>query len=288
MDTQNNNNHHQPPSSSNVQQQHSDILHMFEKPLTPSDVGKLNRLVIPKQHAENYFPLADQQTGLVLCFEDEYGKLWRFRYSYWNSSQSYVLTKGWSRYVKEKGLDAGDVVLFHRHVVDCHRMFIGWRRRAAVATAAAHFSERGAGVCYDARSNYPAQDLPQTLALPYQPNCLHAGERYENVDTSQRGALVATRRLRLFGVNLECPDDSEPSTPHGSNQGGQLDHQYNLCSNNSHQDMLLTSSCYVNCRDIDRWLTVLEDNLSSDIQPVPKIYVFTSHEFQVTSKLQVI
>ena len=31
---------------------------LFEKPLTPSDVGKLNRLVIPKQHAERYFPLA--------------------------------------------------------------------------------------------------------------------------------------------------------------------------------------------------------------------------------------
>uniref|UniRef100_J3N926 TF-B3 domain-containing protein n=1 Tax=Oryza brachyantha TaxID=4533 RepID=J3N926_ORYBR len=35
------------------------------------------------------------------------GKVWRFRYSYWNSSQSYVLTKGWSRFVKEKGLHAG-------------------------------------------------------------------------------------------------------------------------------------------------------------------------------------
>jgi hypothetical protein len=31
--------------------------HMFDKVLTPSDVGKLNRVVIPKQHAESYFPL---------------------------------------------------------------------------------------------------------------------------------------------------------------------------------------------------------------------------------------
>ena len=37
-----------------------------------------------------------------------------FRYSYWNSSQSYVLTKGWSRFVKEKGLHAGDAVGFYR------------------------------------------------------------------------------------------------------------------------------------------------------------------------------
>jgi len=50
--------------------------------------------------------------------------VWRFRYSYWNSSQSYVLTKGWSRFVKEKGLHAGDAVGFYRSAgkqlfIDC-------------------------------------------------------------------------------------------------------------------------------------------------------------------------
>ncbi|GJN13744.1 hypothetical protein PR202_gb00485 [Eleusine coracana subsp. coracana] len=119
---------------------------LFEKPLTPSDVGKLNRLVIPKQHAERYFPLGGGgggcgdagEKGLLLTFEDEAGKPWRFRYSYWTSSQSYVLTKGWSRYVKEKRLDAGDVVRFERvrgglGVGD--RLFIGSRRRGESAPA---------------------------------------------------------------------------------------------------------------------------------------------------------
>ncbi|RZR77322.1 hypothetical protein BHM03_00002362 [Ensete ventricosum] len=41
------------------------------------------------------------------------GKPWQFHYSYWSNSQSYVLTKGWSCFVKEK-LDAGDVILFER------------------------------------------------------------------------------------------------------------------------------------------------------------------------------
>lgn len=98
---------------------------LFEKAVTPGDVGKLNRLVIPKQHAERYFPLrgngngnGDSTTskGVVLNFEDLNGKVWRFRYSYWNSSQSYVLTKGWSRYVKEKKLKAGDIVTFERSI----------------------------------------------------------------------------------------------------------------------------------------------------------------------------
>ncbi|XP_004236999.1 AP2/ERF and B3 domain-containing transcription factor RAV1 [Solanum lycopersicum] len=94
---------------------------LFEKVVTPSDVGKLNRLVIPKQHAERYFPLVakvnkndNTSKGVLLNFEDMNGKMWRFRYSYWNSSQSYVLTKGWSRYVKEKKLKAGDIVSFKR------------------------------------------------------------------------------------------------------------------------------------------------------------------------------
>uniref|UniRef100_A0A0A9DHZ8 TF-B3 domain-containing protein n=1 Tax=Arundo donax TaxID=35708 RepID=A0A0A9DHZ8_ARUDO len=93
--------------------------HLFDKTVTPSDVGKLNRLVIPKQHAEKHLPLqlpfaGGESKGLLLNFEDAGGKVWRFRYSYWNSSQSYVLTKGWSRFVKEKGLVAGDVVGFYR------------------------------------------------------------------------------------------------------------------------------------------------------------------------------
>lgn len=89
---------------------------LFEKAVTPSDVGKLNRLVIPKQHAEKHFPLPSENNskGFLMNFEDMGGKVWRFRYSYWNSSQSYVLTKGWSRFVKEKGLRAGDIVSFQR------------------------------------------------------------------------------------------------------------------------------------------------------------------------------
>nr|XP_043623329.1 AP2/ERF and B3 domain-containing transcription factor ARF14-like [Erigeron canadensis] len=91
---------------------------LFQKVVTPSDVGKLNRLVIPKQHAEKHFPVqkGNNSKGVLLHFEDRNSKVWRFRYSYWNSSQSYVLTKGWSRFVKEKRLKAGDSVSFHSSI----------------------------------------------------------------------------------------------------------------------------------------------------------------------------
>ncbi|KFK43591.1 ap2 erf and b3 domain-containing transcription factor rav2 [Arabis alpina] len=106
---------------------------LFEKAVTPSDVGKLNRLVIPKHHAEKHFPLPSSNVsvkGVLLNFEDVNGKVWRFRYSYWNSSQSYVLTKGWSRFVKEKNLRAGDVVSFSRSDGQDQQLYIGWKSRS--------------------------------------------------------------------------------------------------------------------------------------------------------------
>ncbi|XP_006645486.2 putative AP2/ERF and B3 domain-containing protein Os01g0140700 [Oryza brachyantha] len=113
---------------------------LFEKAVTPSDVGKLNRLVVPKQQAEKHFPFPLRRSsdaaaaatgkGVLLNFEDGDGKVWRFRYSYWNSSQSYVLTKGWSRFVREKGLRPGDTVAFSQSawgtdkhlLIDCKKM----------------------------------------------------------------------------------------------------------------------------------------------------------------------
>ncbi|CAA6665420.1 unnamed protein product [Spirodela intermedia] len=112
--------------------------HLFDKAVTPSDVGKLNRLVIPKQHAEKYFPLQIDgavSRGTLLNLEDSAGKTWRFRYTYWNSSQSYVLTKGWSRFVKEKRLKAGDVVSFHRSTGPERQLYISRKRRVSTAAS---------------------------------------------------------------------------------------------------------------------------------------------------------
>ncbi|XP_027068605.1 B3 domain-containing protein At2g36080-like isoform X2 [Coffea arabica] len=250
---------------------------LFEKPLTPSDVGKLNRLVIPKQHAEKYFPLsgggnndsAGGEKGLLLSFEDESGKGWRFRYSYWNSSQSYVLTKGWSRFVKEKRLDAGDVVLFERHRLDGDRLFIGWRKRRAGGPSQGGQEGTGAAQAQPATSGgggggggggwtrvyFPSghHPYPQQLqqyhddghghghgpALPYQPDCLRAAAVLQSQTTA--AASANSKRLRLFGVNLECqqqPDhDSEtssepPTTPEASSTWTQDQPHYQFHSYN--------------------------------------------------------
>ncbi|XP_074591210.1 B3 domain-containing protein Os03g0120900-like [Curcuma longa] len=214
--------------------------HMFDKVVTPSDVGKLNRLVIPKQYAEKYFPLdpeSDQggaasspetkKLGLLLSFEDRGGKPWRFRYSYWNSSQSYVITKGWSRFVKEKGLGAGDTVSFSRgsgNPAARRRLFIDWKRRQPQPPrhhprgfansfplprgplTSPFTSIMACGHHWCARSAlYNVNWLPPAAAAPPKLE-VHPGA--PGVTMSPTVTLGSrSKRLRLFGVNL---DFSEP------------------------------------------------------------------------------
>ncbi|KAM3255732.1 hypothetical protein ACQJBY_048737 [Aegilops geniculata] len=204
--------------------------HLFEKPLTPSDVGKLNRLVIPKQHAERYFPLnggdCPGEKDLLLSFEDEAGKPWRFRYSYWTSSQSYVLTKGWSRYVKEKQLDAGDIVHFERvrGLGTGDRLFIGCRRRGESAppppvrvpppalNAGEH--QPWSPMCYSTSGSYassPANSYAYRRSVEQDhSDMLHAGESQREADAkSSTASAPPSRHLRLFGVNLDCGPEPE-------------------------------------------------------------------------------
>ncbi|CAL4915306.1 unnamed protein product [Urochloa decumbens] len=217
--------------------------HMFEKVVTPSDVGKLNRLVIPKQHAERYFPALDAAAaaaaaaagggkGLVLSFEDRSGKAWRFRYSYWNSSQSYVMTKGWSRFVKEKRLGAGDTVLFSRgaaHGPARGRLFIDFRRRRQdlaflppplLASHHHRFMPLPSVPICPWQQDYGAGAYGPAAALPAPPSSRHviflrpqqvvpAAVVLTSVPVSVAASTVEqaarSKRVRLFGVNLDCP-----------------------------------------------------------------------------------
>ncbi|GAB2297063.1 RAVE (Rav1p, Rav2p, Skp1p) complex subunit [Dionaea muscipula] len=162
---------------------------LFEKVVTPSDVGKLNRLVIPKQHAEKHFPLhgggenggfpSSTSKGMLLNFEDAQEKVWRFRYSYWNSSQSYVLTKGWSRFVKERNLKAGDIVSFQKLTGSDKKLYI------------------------DVWSSKTGQPTPSMDAAGIS-TCGRAA-----VDETRQGQQVL---VRLFGVNICSTNSSSSST----------------------------------------------------------------------------
>ncbi|OEL37063.1 putative B3 domain-containing protein [Dichanthelium oligosanthes] len=180
--------------------------HMFDKVLTPSDVGKLNRLVVPKQHAERFFPAAG--AGTQLCFEDRGGMPWRFRYSYWGSSQSYVMTKGWSRFVRAARLTAGDTVSFSRAAAAAAggRYFIDYR----------HCQRRSRDISFGDGAAVPAWPIVvgvqraaaggrgATTAVDMVP-----------VPTCQDievGTTAGAKSFRLFGFNVECSGEDAPAS----------------------------------------------------------------------------
>ncbi|KAL6973546.1 hypothetical protein U1Q18_027732 [Sarracenia purpurea var. burkii] len=98
---------------------------LFKKVVTRSDI-KQYRLAIPKHQARRHFPphIESSCEGAFLCMEDSEGEVWRFRYSFWKSSQGYMLTSEWNRFVKEKRVNAGDVISFLRSVGPDKRLYI--------------------------------------------------------------------------------------------------------------------------------------------------------------------
>jgi hypothetical protein len=158
---------------------------MFDKVVTPSDVGKLNRLVVPKHFAERHFlprllgdGAAARLAGAVLRFEDGRGggKAWAFRFSYWSSSQSYVMTKGWSAFVRDRRLAAGDTVSFYHAGA---RLFIDCRRRGARVALA-----------------------PATPVLPAPCRVLVTSTPCSTSDDYVGAPAPRGRCFRLFGVDL--------------------------------------------------------------------------------------
>ncbi|KAF8412451.1 hypothetical protein HHK36_000415 [Tetracentron sinense] len=178
--------------SSQVNEQRPTRQQLFHKELTPSDVGKLNRLVIPKKHAVTYFPLVpdinsegDEEKGKVeaiqLTLYDEQFKQWQFRYCYWKSSQSFVFTKGWNRFVKEKKLKANDTITFYR--CECNGEF---REEILMIDIEHNSVERNCGFGGKVELHY---NLRETFE--------NGSDREGN-----RGDEKEKKSVRLFGVQI--------------------------------------------------------------------------------------
>lgn len=179
--------------------------HMFDKVLTPSDVGKLNRLVVPKQHAERFFPAAGAGST-QLCFQDRGGALWQFRYSYWGSSQSYVMTKGWSRFVRAARLAAGDTVTFSRGAGGGGgRYFIEYRH--------CQRRRRDVDISFGDAATVPAWPRPIVIGTAAMNNggATVASATIAGHDIEVAVAPSGARSFRLFGFNVECSGDDAPA-----------------------------------------------------------------------------
>ncbi|CAK9214420.1 unnamed protein product [Sphagnum troendelagicum] len=89
----------------------------FAKTLTQSDANNGGGFSVPRYCAETIFPPldynADPPVQTVLA-KDVHGNVWKFRHIYRGTPRRHLLTTGWSTFVNQKRLVAGDAIVFLR------------------------------------------------------------------------------------------------------------------------------------------------------------------------------
>lgn len=89
----------------------------FAKTLTQSDANNGGGFSVPRYCAETIFPrldyTADPPVQTVIA-KDVHGEIWKFRHIYRGTPRRHLLTTGWSAFVNQKKLIAGDSIVFLR------------------------------------------------------------------------------------------------------------------------------------------------------------------------------
>ncbi|KAJ4726048.1 Auxin response factor [Melia azedarach] len=89
----------------------------FAKTLTQSDANNGGGFSVPRYCAETIFPrldyTADPPVQTVVA-KDVHGEIWKFRHIYRGTPRRHLLTTGWSTFVNQKKLVAGDSIVFLR------------------------------------------------------------------------------------------------------------------------------------------------------------------------------
>ncbi|XP_061345767.1 auxin response factor 18-like [Gastrolobium bilobum] len=89
----------------------------FAKTLTQSDANNGGGFSVPRFCAETIFPrldyIADPPVQNILA-RDVHGETWKFRHIYRGTPRRHLLTTGWSTFVNNKKLVAGDSIVFLR------------------------------------------------------------------------------------------------------------------------------------------------------------------------------
>ncbi|KAG7657071.1 B3 DNA binding domain [Arabidopsis suecica] len=182
---------------------------LFQKELTPSDVGKLNRLVIPKKYAVKYMPFisndqSEKEEGEIVgsvedvevVFYDRAMRQWKFRYCYWKSSQSFVFTRGWNSFVKEKNLKEKDVIAFYTCDVPNNVKTLEGQSKNFLMIDVHCFSDNGSVVAEEVSMTVHDSSVQVKKTENLVSSML---EDKETKSEENKGGFM------LFGVRIECP-----------------------------------------------------------------------------------
>ena len=89
----------------------------FAKTLTQSDANNGGGFSVPRYCAETIFPRLDYSADppvQTIVAKDVHGQWWKFRHIYRGTPKRHLLTTGWSNFVNQKKLVAGDSIVFLR------------------------------------------------------------------------------------------------------------------------------------------------------------------------------
>lgn len=89
----------------------------FAKTLTQSDANNGGGFSVPRYCAETIFPRLDYSAEPPvqnILAKDVHGETWKFRHIYRGTPRRHLLTTGWSNFVNQKKLVAGDSIVFFR------------------------------------------------------------------------------------------------------------------------------------------------------------------------------
>ncbi|KAJ4827802.1 Auxin response factor 18 [Turnera subulata] len=89
----------------------------FAKTLTQSDANNGGGFSVPRYCAETIFPRLDYSAEppvQTILAKDVHGETWKFRHIYRGTPRRHLLTTGWSNFVNQKKLVAGDSIVFLR------------------------------------------------------------------------------------------------------------------------------------------------------------------------------
>lgn len=92
-------------------------LNSFAKTLTQSDANNGGGFSVPRYCAETIFPRLDytaEPPVQTILARDVHGEVWKFRHIYRGTPRRHLLTTGWSNFVNQKKLVAGDSIVFLR------------------------------------------------------------------------------------------------------------------------------------------------------------------------------
>ncbi|KNA10850.1 hypothetical protein SOVF_140590 [Spinacia oleracea] len=101
----------------------------FAKTLTQSDANNGGGFSVPRYCAETIFPRLDYSAEppvQTILAKDVHGVTWKFRHIYRGTPRRHLLTTGWSNFVNQKKLVAGDSIVFLRS--ENGDLFVGIRR----------------------------------------------------------------------------------------------------------------------------------------------------------------